>query len=89
MKDEAKDVQQKCRIKKISDLMPKWVETKKLDIVIQVQSNGFMELTKKELTPIKTYRGILVWSGASSKPSHIAVPVASISSLSLKMNLLS
>lgn len=52
MKDEAKDVQQKCRIKKISDLMPRWVETKKLDIVIQVQSNGFMELTKEELTPI-------------------------------------
>ena len=52
MKDEAKDVQQKCRIKKISDLMPKWVETKRLDIVIQVQSNGFMELTKEDLTPI-------------------------------------
>lgn len=26
--DEAKDVQQKCRIKKISDLMPRWVETR-------------------------------------------------------------
>ena len=52
MKDEAKDVQQKCRIKKISGLMPRWVETKMLDIVIQVQSNGFMELTKEELTPI-------------------------------------
>ena len=52
MKDEAKDVQQKCRIKNISDLMPRWVETKRLDIVIQVQSNGFMELTKEDLTPI-------------------------------------
>lgn len=52
MKDEAKDVQQKCRIKKISDLRPRWVETKRLDIVIQVQSNGFMELTKEDLTPI-------------------------------------
>lgn len=52
MKDEAKGVQQKCRIKKISDFMPRWVETKRLDIVIQVQSNGFMELTKEDLTPI-------------------------------------